>query len=106
MHELNAVAAQAINDRLVRLVGEERRVQAEFLVALAELDERRLYAELGYASLWDYCIRGRRWRAARNYFNGYLAAHEGHHHNAGRGWTKQAALRHVNRICGATAYPT
>lgn len=25
--------------------------------------------------LWSYCIRGRRWRAARSYFNGYLAEH-------------------------------
>jgi hypothetical protein len=49
--------------------------------------------------LWSYCIKGRRWRAARNYFNGYLAEHEHGGHNAGRGWTKRAALRRVDRIC-------
>lgn len=48
--------------------------------------------------LWRYAIRGRRWRSARNYFNGWLAEHEGCHHNAGRGWTKRAARRRVERI--------
>lgn len=48
--------------------------------------------------LWDYAIKGRRWRAVRNYFNGYLAEHKGCGHNAGRGWTKTAARRRVERI--------
>jgi hypothetical protein len=52
--------------------------------------------------LWSYGIRGRRWRAVRNYFNGYLAEHDGHPHNAGRGWTKRAAVRRVERICRTT----
>lgn len=43
--------------------------------------------------------RAHNWRAVRNYFNGYLAEHDGHPHNAGRGWTKRAAVRRVNRIC-------
>lgn len=49
--------------------------------------------------LWVYCVRGRRWRAARNYFNGYLAEHRHGEHDAGRGWTKRAALRRVEHIC-------
>jgi hypothetical protein len=49
--------------------------------------------------VWNYCIKGRRWRALRNYFNGYLAEHAHGGHNAGRGWTRRAALRRVNRIC-------
>lgn len=48
--------------------------------------------------LWSYCIRGRRWRAARMYFNGYLAEHRHGGHNAGRGWTRRAALRRMERI--------
>jgi hypothetical protein len=52
--------------------------------------------------LWEYCIKGHRWRAARNYFNGYLAEHEGCHHNSGKGWTKNAAERRVSAICEAT----
>src|SRR5690242_19941723 len=30
---------------------------ADFLVALAELDRRRLYVELGWSSAWDFCCR-------------------------------------------------
>lgn len=48
--------------------------------------------------LWDYAIKGRNWRAARNYFNGYLAECQHGGHNAGRGWTKRAALRRVIAI--------
>lgn len=46
--------------------------------------------------------RARNWRAVRNYFNGYLAEHRHGGHNAGRGWTKRAALRRVERICAAS----
>lgn len=49
--------------------------------------------------LWAYCIKGRRWRSARNYFNGYLAEHRHGGHNAGRGWTKRAAVRRLDRLC-------
>lgn len=44
-------------------------------------------------------IKARNWRAVRNHFNGYLAEHEHGGHNAGRGWTQDAALRRVERIC-------
>lgn len=44
-------------------------------------------------------VRDRNWRAVRNYFNGYLAEHRHGGHNAGRGWTKRAAIRRVERIC-------
>jgi hypothetical protein len=43
--------------------------------------------------------RQRNWRAIRNTFNGYLAEHRHGGHNAGRGWTRRAALRRVERIC-------
>ena len=35
----------------------ERTALADFLCALAELDHRRLYVELGYGSAWDFCVR-------------------------------------------------
>ena len=44
----------------------------------------------------------RNWRACRNYFNGYLAEHDGCPHNAGKGWTKRAARRRVERMCAET----
>lgn len=54
---------------------------------------------------WSYIkhqVTARNWRAIRNSFNGYLAEHDGHPHNCGRGWTKRAAERRAERICRAT----
>lgn len=51
--------------------------------------------------LWSYCIKRKNWRAARMYFNGYLAEHEHGGHNAGSGWTKNRANRRVEKICKA-----
>jgi hypothetical protein len=42
---------------LVRILGNERQVQVEFLIALAEFDRRELYLELGYSTLWDFCMK-------------------------------------------------
>lgn len=39
----------------------------------------------------------RSWRR-RSYWNGFLAEHEACPHNAGRGWTRHAACRRVERI--------
>ena len=36
---------------------EERRVVTSILEYLREVDRRRLYAEAGYPSLWEFCIR-------------------------------------------------
>jgi hypothetical protein len=43
--------------RLGELAANEREVQVEFLLHLAEFDARRAWAELGYGSLWEYCLR-------------------------------------------------
>ena len=43
--------------RLGELVGHERNVQVDFLLHLDEFDRRRAYLELGFGSLWDYCLR-------------------------------------------------
>jgi 5-methylcytosine-specific restriction endonuclease McrA len=43
--------------RLGELARSEREAQVDFLLHLAEFDARRAWAELGYGSLWEYCIR-------------------------------------------------
>src|SRR5512138_1597340 len=43
--------------RLQDLLGRERVAQADFLAALSVFDQRRLWVELGYASLFDYLHR-------------------------------------------------
>ena len=43
--------------RLQDLLGRERVAQAEFLLALSDFDRRRLWLDLGYASLFDYLHR-------------------------------------------------
>jgi hypothetical protein len=59
---------------LARLVARGNELTSEVLAHLAEVDERRLYAELGFPSLFDYCVNalrlcessaGRRIAAAR-----------------------------------------
>jgi hypothetical protein len=50
--------------------------------------------------IWNYGIKGRRWRTVRNTFNGYLAEHQ--HpcsHNAGTAWSRKRALARSNAIC-------
>jgi len=46
---------------------------------------------------WDRARAGK-WRALRNYFNGYLAEHADGGSNAGRGWTRRAAVRRLAKI--------
>src|SRR5688500_16374484 len=56
MHaELSRLPDADLRSRLGALLSEERKVLTDFLVHLNELDRRQLYAELGYASLFDYC---------------------------------------------------
>ncbi len=43
--------------RLQQLLGRERQVLVELVLALADFDRQRAYLELGYSSLWDYVHR-------------------------------------------------
>jgi hypothetical protein len=52
----SSLDSNALVRRLSELAGEEREVQTDFLLHLAEFDARRAYVELGYASLWSYCL--------------------------------------------------
>ena len=47
----------ALSRRLGELAGHERRLQLEFLLHLDEFDRRRAWAEAGYPSLWEWCLR-------------------------------------------------
>ncbi len=49
--------AHEFTHRLQDLLGRERVAVAEFLVALSDFDRRRLWLDLGYASLFDYLHR-------------------------------------------------
>jgi hypothetical protein len=46
----------ALVSALTRLAGQERAVTVALIVHLAEFDSRRLYAGLGFPSLWAYCM--------------------------------------------------
>jgi hypothetical protein len=52
-----ALDSAALARRLAQLAGDERAVQAEFLVHLEELDRRKGWAEAGYGSLWEWCLK-------------------------------------------------
>jgi hypothetical protein len=50
-------SARTLSENLASLLRHEHDALAEFLVALAVFDERRLWAELGYSSLFYYLHR-------------------------------------------------
>lgn len=54
---LRSLTDQKLVTQLKGLVTEERRIAAEVLEHLAEVDRRRLYADFGCASLWEFCTR-------------------------------------------------
>jgi hypothetical protein len=53
--DLSRIPSNDLRSRLGALLSEERKAVVDFLLHLAELERRRLYAELGYATLFDYC---------------------------------------------------
>ncbi len=53
---LSSLDARSLARRLGELAGEERHVQVEFLLHLDEFDCRRAWLELGYGSLWTWCL--------------------------------------------------
>src|SRR5450755_4622948 len=73
-YRLVGVGNEELLAALSALVKRERELLADFLAHLAELDERRLFLELGFPSLFAYCTdalglsrssAGRRIAAAR-----------------------------------------
>ncbi|HET9553938.1 MAG TPA: HNH endonuclease signature motif containing protein [Anaeromyxobacteraceae bacterium] len=49
------LADAALAHRLAELAGDERAVQVEFLLHLAEYDRREAWLAAGHGSLWSYC---------------------------------------------------
>src|SRR5690242_2369303 len=54
---MSNLSAHDLLEQLRQSLSGERTALADFLVALAELDRRRLYVELGWSSAWDFCCR-------------------------------------------------
>ncbi|MBL7666047.1 MAG: HNH endonuclease [Bacteriovoracaceae bacterium] len=57
MNELKRLSDAEILKRTEELVLKEKEFSFLILKHLAEIDRRRVYADLGYASLYDYCFR-------------------------------------------------
>ncbi len=53
----SSLDARTLARRLGELAGDERQVQVDFLLHLDEFDRRRAYLEVGFGSLWDYCLQ-------------------------------------------------
>jgi hypothetical protein len=55
-YELKSLGDAELLSGLARIVGRRNQITAEFLAYLAELDERQLFLDLGYSSLFEYCV--------------------------------------------------
>src|SRR3954470_4184852 len=54
---LRSLADDELLAGLSRIVGRRNQITAEFLAYLAELDQRQLFLDLGYPSLFNYCVK-------------------------------------------------
>src|SRR4030088_2750245 len=54
---MTTTSARDLDRRLADLVRSERHLVAQFVVELAGFAKRELYRELGYTSLFHYCVR-------------------------------------------------
>src|SRR5574341_131437 len=52
----SSLDSRTLARRLGELASDERQVQVDFLLHLDEFDRRRAFLELGYGSLWTYCL--------------------------------------------------
>src|SRR5574341_1595952 len=82
---LSSLDSRTLARRLAELAGDERQVQVDVLLHLDEFDRRRAWAELGYGSLWTYCLE-------------VLHFREG---SAGRRIAAMKVLRRFPRLAGA-----
>ncbi len=51
------LSSEELLARTKNLVAEERRATLALIEHLQEIEARRIYAELGYASLWEFATR-------------------------------------------------
>ena len=61
MLNLSTLTNLELTEQLSALTGDERAVTVQILHYLNEIENRRLYRELGFTSLFDYCTRGLRY---------------------------------------------
>src|SRR3981081_3407194 len=54
---MESTTARDLDRRLADLVRSERHLVVQFVVELAGFSKRELYRELGYTSLFYYCVR-------------------------------------------------
>src|SRR5438477_10292363 len=54
---MESISARDIDRRLADLVRSERNLVVQFVIELAGFAKRELYRELGYTSLFYYCVR-------------------------------------------------
>src|SRR3981189_2375769 len=54
---MESTSARDLDRRLADLVRSERQLVVQFVVELAGFAKRELYRELGYTSLFYYCVR-------------------------------------------------
>src|ERR1700704_2248234 len=54
---MESTSARDLDRRLAELVRSERHLVVQFVVQLADFAKRELYRELGYSSLFYYCVR-------------------------------------------------
>jgi hypothetical protein len=57
-HTLRAIPDDVLIRRLTELLSESRRVEADLVAHIGEVDERRLYARFAFPSMFAYCTRG------------------------------------------------
>ena len=58
MHKVSQFSNHQLIESLKALVSKEQKCKHEIVLHLAEVDRRRLFADLGYSSLFDYVTRG------------------------------------------------
>ena len=56
-YELSTLSDNLLVTTLISLSKEETKATAQLLLHLAELDRRKLYRQLGYPSLFTYCVQ-------------------------------------------------
>src|SRR3982751_1214060 len=56
-YRLKSLADDELLAGLSRIVGRRNQITTEFLAYLAELDERQLVLDLGFSSLFEYCVQ-------------------------------------------------
>ena len=65
--EIRKLNKEELLTQITKLAAEERKLTAQILHYLREVEARRLFAELGFASLLDFCVRHLRYSESAAY---------------------------------------